>query len=293
VLATVLARYWERHGQHLASAARTKQALGLWLEHFGEIAVDELQSIPRQQVFQDWLRGKKMSPATIHRVLTVGKAALNHAKRSGDLPNPPYIQTIPKSQRQAKAPLGRPLEIEEIVKLLSEAKPESLRLFIVYSLATAARPDAVLELALDQCDVDRRLIHLNPPDRIQSNKHRPIVRMPELLVPITEKLKAQPGKVFVVGNNDQPQKSIRTAWRRARSAAGLGDQVNPYSLRHTVARWLRQKGVDPLQISGQLGHQHENMSDVTSVYAPYDPSYQDEACAAINQLLLALRVNCV
>jgi len=38
-------------------------------------------------------------------------------------------------------------------------------------------------------------------------------------------------------------KEVKAAWRRVRAAAGLDGAVQPYSLRHTVARYLRASGV--------------------------------------------------
>jgi len=224
----------------------------------------------------------------VQRIVTSGAAAISFAHKRGDIANAPHILRIPKPKGQPSAPpKGRPLELDEVARLFDAADRESLRLFIIYALATGARPDAVLDLSLEQCDVKNRLINLLPEGREQTTKHRPIVKMPEAIVPLTEQLKAIEGKQFVIGNGDKPQKSIRRAWRNARTAAELDDQVNPYSLRHTVARWLRQQGVDAWQVSAQLGHKRSELS-ITEIYAPHDPNWLVEACGAIDVLLRKL-----
>jgi integrase len=38
-------------------------------------------------------------------------------------------------------------------------------------------------------------------------------------------------------------KKLNKAWRGMRTAAELDEEVNPYSIRHTVARWMRQNDV--------------------------------------------------
>jgi len=188
--------------------------------------------------------------------------------------------------------MGRPMELEEVARLFDAAGTESLRLFIIYALATGARPDAILDLSLAQCDVKNRLINLLPEGREQTTKHRPIVKIPEVIVPLTERLIATDGKQFVIGNGDKPQKSIRRAWRNARAASNLDDRVQPYGLRHTIARWLRQAGVDAWQVSAQLGHKRSELS-ITEIYAPHDPSWLVEASGAIDQFLRQLRVKSV
>jgi len=63
--------------------------------------------------------------------------------------------------------------------------------------------------------------------------------------------------------------------------------VNPYSLRHTVARWLRKEGVPAWEVAAQLGHKRLEFSN-TEIYAPFDPSYLNQAVAGIDKLLHTL-----
>lgn len=60
--------------------------------------------------------------------------------------------------------------------------------------------------------------------------------------------------------------------------------MNPYSLRHTVARHLRASGVPAWEVSAQLGHKRKDLS-ITEIYAPFDPSYLSNAVAAIDLYL--------
>lgn len=61
-------------------------------------------------------------------------------------------------------------------------------------------------------------------------------------------------KEVLVTYHGQPVKKINKAWRALREAAELDRSVNPYSIRHTVARWMRQHGVGAWEVAAQLGH---------------------------------------
>ncbi|WP_417449563.1 tyrosine-type recombinase/integrase [Kordiimonas sp.] len=165
-------------------------------------------------------------------------------------------------------------------------------MFIILMIATAARPDAIRELTRGQCDVKSRLIKLNPNERAQTKKYRPTLRMPESIVPVIKRFDADAPEVYLVGGSDEMLKSVRTTWLTARKNAKLDDQVNPYSLRHTMARWLRKSGVPAWEVSAQLGHKRQDLS-ITEVYAPYDPGYLGEATKAIDTFFAELRANSV
>ena len=101
-----------------------------------------------------------------------------------------------------------------------------------------------------QLDFENRLIELNPHGRMQTKKIRPIVKMPETLALVLEG--APNDHLFTY--KGKPVKCVRTAWRNLRDKCGLDDAVQPYSLRHTMARWLRKSGVSAWETAAQLGH---------------------------------------
>jgi len=284
-LAEVLSRYYSQHAETLPSAERTRHSLKLWLEFFGEATVSDLHNIARQEAFQNWLRGRKQSAGSIARILTSGKAAINRAWKRGEIRSVPFIQTV---EVKNAPPKGRPLEVSEIITLIENASPH-LRDFIFWMLGTGARPDAILDLTWRQVDKEYGIIQLNPAGRRQTKKYRPSVRLPTNLLDLVN---ADELSSHVVQYEGRPVRAIRTAWRRTRAKAGLDDQVQPYSLRHTLARWLRMQGVPVWEVAAQLGHSIQNYS-ITERYAPYDPSYLRASTAAIEAILADLRVSCV
>ncbi len=88
----------------------------------------------------------------------------------------------------------------------------------------------------------------------------------------------------VISFNGAPVKSVRTAWKRTRRKIGLDEAVNPCSLRHTAARWMRKEGVPAWDVSAQLGHQSTEFS-MTELYAPYSPDHMKKSAAALDKFL--------
>ncbi len=184
--------------------------------------------------------------------------------------------------------MGRPLDVDEIAALI-EVAPVHLRDFIIWMIGTGARPDAILELTWEQVNRRDGVIQLNPPGRPQTSKYRPSVRLPKNLLPLVSQSISRGPVILYEGKKVA---AIRTSWRKARENAGLDGEVQPYSLRHTVARWLRAHSVPVWEVAAQLGHSIQTHT-ITERYAPYDPAYLKAATAAIDTLLADLRSRCV
>jgi Phage integrase family len=207
---------------------------------------------------------------------------LQRAWRRGEIAGAPYIPSVKVDYGE---PLGRPLKIEELARLLREA-PDHLRLMLLILIGTACRPEAALELTGAQLDFDDRLIDLNPRGRAQTKKFRPVVKMPDTLASVLAN--APSGRLVTF--RGRPVKKINKAWRSIRVAAELDDEVNPYSIRHTVARWMRQNGVPAWEVAAQLGHKSRDYR-TTELYAAFDPAYLQNAVRAIDVLFEKIRAS--
>ena len=289
----ILARYWAGHARHIASHERTRIALTYWMDFWQERTLDDVRPISEQEAFHQWLLAKGMKVTTASRVLGAGRAAINRAWKRGEIENPPFVQEIATAQdKQVAPPKGRTMEPGEVARLFEASTHTPLHAFVVLLVATAARPSAVLELTLAQCDVKNRLIELNPQGRVQNKKYRPTLRMPESVVPLLQNLHdSYPPSVHIVGKSGSPIASVKRSWDAARKKAWLDDEVRPYSLRHTMARWLRKQGVPAWEVSAQLGHKQKGLG-ITEIYAPHDPSYLSKSTKAIDSFFGHLRRNC-
>lgn len=282
-LASLFARYYEHHGQKLKSAGLIQIALRYWLDFYTDKTLAAAAEITQQERFHAWLvQSKGLKPNSAARIISNGKTAINWAWKRGEIDRVPYF--MPIKNVGVVPPRGRPLELSEIARLIKAAKEPHLRDFILLMLATASRPDAIFELKFSQCDFENGLIELNAPNRTQTKKHRPTVKMPDQLKSYLKNLAESSSSEYVINYRGRPVKNLRTMWRTARLTAGLDDQVNPYSLRHTVARHLRKSSVPAWEVAAQLGHKVRAAS-TTEIYAPFDPSYLSQAKQAIDALL--------
>ncbi len=248
-----------------------------------------------QQAFV-WAREEEgVRPATISRDLSVLRAALNKAHRDHPdrMPSAPKIYDVPATEGRK-----RYLTEDEFGRLLAAAKTRHLRLFILLSVATGARPDAILDLRWDAIDWEGGHIHLNPNGRIQTTKARPIV---PLLGALWDELKAErkeeerrartarararkrPVSSFVISYGGYAVGSVRTAFREAATLAGLGSDVVPYTLRHTAATWLAQAGMPLWDVAQYLGHSDTRM--VERHYAHHHPDHKARAAGVLDAAL--------
>ncbi len=281
-LADVVQAYYLQHGRHLPAAKWLKYAVAHWVRFFGEaISVWDATRPAQIERFIDDLRGRGLKPSSINAVLTAGKAALNRSWRRGELIRQIHVPSVKVTRTQPK---GRPLSIDECAAWLDASAPHFHALLFI-CLATGSRPEAVKELRWGQVDFEEGLLHLNPEEREQTSKRRPVVKMPPLLIAY---LRHSPRECdFVVSYRSKPVGRYYTALGESRKRAGLDERVNLYSARHTVARWMRKEKVPFEEVSGQLGHRIRGFA-ITEIYAAYSPDYQENATAAIERLLQAI-----
>ena len=282
-IAEALRVYWEEHGATIPSADNAMVSCRYWLDFFEDKSIAEAAKMPMQRRFHAWLAEEHgLSGSTINRVVSVGRAAVNRAWKNGEIASAPYFAVVEEDEKE---PLGRPLTIEETARLIEGMRTEHSVRFCLLMIGTLARPDAVIGLSREQCDLEHGLIRLNPAGRKQTKKYRPVVKLPPMLRAMIKE--SGPGPLLTYGG--KPIRSVKTAFRGARRRAGLGEEVNPYSFRHTLARWMRKEGVPGWEVAAQLGHKGRGLS-TTEIYAPFDPSYLDGACAAIERFACELRV---
>ena len=280
-LAEIFARYYEQYGSKLRSHDNVQRYLRYWLDFHKTATVKEACALHRQEAFRNYLENDLgLGKNSIRQILTIGKAALNWAWKRGEISSVPYIELV---KVPTPPPKGRPLEVEEVATLIDSADYH-LKAFILMMLSATARNRAILDLTFDQIDFRNDLIDLNPRGREQTLKFRPKVKIPETLKPWLTLQKDISQTGHVIEFKGAPVKSIRTAWRTLRQATNMDDAVQPYGLRHTMARWLRKSSVPAWEVAAQLGHKSPDVS-TTEIYAPFDPSYLFKSTAAIDAFL--------
>ena len=280
-LAEVFLDYWNGQGSKLRSHETSKIHLRYWTDFWGDVSVAAVRDVRKQEAFRLWLSDRGLAHNSINRCLEVGRAAIRRAWKRGVISSAPFVQMLPTIET---APMGRPLSREEAGALYQGATQDHVRHIILIGLATGARPEAITDLTWDRIDFKSGLIRLNPEGRAQNKKYRPIVKIgPAFLDYLRSAEKKRQGEFVIMFRNKRIRR-LDTGWRKALAAAKLDRRVNLYSLRHTVARYLRMEGVDTMEIANLLGHRKLGF-DMTMRYAPHAPDYLKKSTDVLDGLI--------
>jgi integrase len=272
---TLATRYYERHAINTASAEAAFYHARHIIDGLGHCTLAEL-TIERQERFVATLRGNGLSSGYISRILSDLRAGIMRAWKRQEIDRPVHITDVQRDPGR-----DRVLDLSELGGLLAAAadEPPYVTMFLLLSLATGARPGTVLELTREQVNLERSFIDLNPPDRARTAKGRPVVP----LVPVLRPWIVRVPSGWLVQLDGRPLAGIRSAWGRLRAKAGLGGEVIPYTLRHTVATHLHATGVPMDQIAAFLGHSTGRRT--TEKYVHYRPEYLGAARDAVEGLI--------
>ena len=244
---------------------------------FAGYLVAEL-SKAEQEDFVKALRAKGYAGSYIDDILGTLKAAINFAIREEQLCFAPHIISVDRGD-----PKDYAIELEELAALIDAIEEEHVLTWMAVSLNTLCRPGNALDLTRPQCDFRRALVNLNPKGRRQTKKYRPIVPMTDAVTP---HLQVESDYIVTYTKKKRPIGSIKRAFRATKKRAGLDEPwVRPYSVRHTMARLLRQFGVPDWEVQGMLGHKK---LDTTEIYAPYVPDYLGQARRTIDAIVQEL-----
>lgn len=279
-LREVFSEYERNHAAKLRSAKTVTILLRYWLEFWKEAPVSAARDVIKQEDFRAFLFGKGLRHNSVNRVLEIGRAALNRAYRRHVLSSVPYIQCL---EVENVRPMGRPLSREELRRMYWQGSEEPhFRLYMLIALGTGARPEAITQLTWPQVDFEAGIIHLNEEGRKQTSKRRPTVRMPDRLAAILKALPKNTPRVLMFRGRALGR--MVSVWPKVRERTGLPGRVNAYSLRHSVASYLRAQGVPVWEVAGQLGHKMPGLT-VTERYAHLDPMFMMASAAALDALL--------
>ena len=176
-------------------------------------------------------------------------------------------------------------------------KRSALHRFLILSVATLSRPDAVHDFSTApgkrQWNADRRVICLNPEGRRQTKKYRATVIAPKQLIPLINQVSG-----FWI-----PGLSVRSAWETMVGHLGwpAEGEGGMKLIRRSIAQMLRDAGtemawsedwrmeiraVSEKQIEVQLGHR--KIKSVTDLYAFFRPAYLSSVTRALESIIEAI-----
>jgi integrase len=244
---------------------RARWAWGRLEAHFGALRPDQVDRAACRAYVA--ARGAKVGAGTVHTELTYLRAALRWHDRSG-----PWVVELPSKP----PPKSRHLTREEYARLVTAAKSQHVRLFIILALSTAGRMAAILDLTWDRVDFERGLIRLGEGEK--RRKGRATVPMTAGARAALEEAAKARTSAHVIEYGGERVAKIRKGFATAAEAAGLA-WVTPHALRHTAAVWMAEAGVPMAQIAQYLGHSDSRVTE--RVYARFSPAFLRGAAAAL------------
>lgn len=300
-ISVVLENYFLERTDHLRSKGAARHAGRLMLECWGEIVKVNALTEEQQKKFVRWSLARNHAIAYVSRNIGVLAAAMAHGKVKIDLTYSEgailakWPEFKPKPPREIYEPTD-----QELGRLLRANIPQNLRRWVMNSMATGGRPEAVLQLSPSSRQRELGLINLNPAGRRQNKKYRATVRELRVQTQWLNEWERAATKAAKRGMELPPEyctyasvDSLDTALRRVRLLPEIDvPRISAYSIRNRVASVLRASKTPRVsgdQISYQLGHRRPTgMSEArtTRGYGEFGPDYLSEAAQALEAWVL-------
>jgi integrase len=217
----------------------------------------------------DDIEGVRRRRATANRVLTVLKAALNHAFREGRVPNDEAWRRV-KPFREADAARVRYLLHDEARRLVNATDP-GLRQMVQAALLTGCRYGELAALRVYDFDGEAGTITIRT---AKGGKARHVVLTDDGIVLFCRLAMGKPSDALMLQRPDGKRWGKAHAQRplaHACRAAHISPAASFHVLRHTYASHLVTAGA-PLQVvAANLGHADTRMTE--KHYAHLAPNY--------------------
>jgi len=247
------------------------------------------------------------SLSTIEGSVAQLQAAINHAWRRGDTRaaakfKPTPIRELNRTPQHRsdveqlaamfrycvdpRPPKGKRNSWSEKARAARESNRAALHRFLMLSVATIGRPDAVHDVSLKaerrQWNSNARILTLNPAGRRQTKKYRAAVPIAWQVALHLDDEAAKKKPSFFVG----PQ-SVRKAWEAMAAEIGLpgSGEAGMKLIRRSMADLLRQRLPTEAWGEIELFLGHDKFDAVSDLYAPFRPDYLRRALAAIEAVI--------
>lgn len=206
------------------------------------------------------LTGRKWSPITVNRHLSLMRSAWNWARNTGWIPLKQDRMWPTNLMLKEKARI-RFLSSEELDAVMAAVDSDQvMKAAILVAISTGVRQGELL--GLKWADINFAKQHLTLLETKTDTARR--VYIPSAAVEALQGLKARPvvSPIWVFLTRDgkpMTAPTLNARWREIRKAAKLED-FRWHDLRHTCASYLAQNGSTLLEIGGVLGHKSPTMT---------------------------------
>ena len=226
----------------------------------GKADVPETLSQPTLAHYVSWLGQQGYRPATISRKMAAVRSFLDYLQNTNVLTDPSLRAGL-RPPRAAR-PRPRVLTPEELQALLEapakQDSPRSLRDAAILALlyATGLRAAEVVALTVDQVDLERGWVGRTQHPEPQLPLGRALKPMRRYVVDGRPHLTRRADERSLFLNQRGDRLSRQGLWlvvKRWTARAGLGGDLSPHSLRHTLAHHMLQEGRSRREVQQVLG----------------------------------------
>jgi integrase/recombinase XerD len=207
-----------------------------------------------------WLRGQGYKPATVSRKMAAVRSFLEYLQRENILADP----SLRAGLRPPRAPRPRPrvLSAEELNALLTapaqQDSPRSLRDAAILALlyATGLRAAEAVALRVDDLDLAEGWVTRPQTEQPRLPLGSALASMRRYVVDGRPHLARRVDDRSLFLNQRGQRLSRQGLWlvvKRWTTRAGLGADLSPHSLRHTMAQHLLQQGRSRKEVQQLLG----------------------------------------
>ncbi len=248
---------YEEYVKNSFSAAylrSVKLSLKQLADYFGSESSLESIKVLELEKFKSVLYKRAPGGASVY--LRTLKAAFNKAVDWELIQTSPFTKIkIKKIQKNKPAFINR----AELNKILECTKKEELKNIFIFSFETGCRPCEILQLRWSAIDLALKIITVGDKKLITKNKKCRIIPMTQnvqkLLLKKQELRSEENGYVFCKENGFPYNRDyVSRAFKKARRAAELNEEIHWYSLRHSNATHLGLAGTPISVIKDLLGH---------------------------------------
>lgn len=327
----VVEAYLEGHATTIRAEEQAIRSAGLVAEWLRDVVKDAAAPLAfwspsRQKQFAEWLRDAKSHRAgTIERVFNDVAAAFNDAARVKMRPDPmggeiegALVSHAPQIVMR-RGNIARDLKMQparkggytpslvEMARMLDAIETRHLRRWAIMALCTWGRSEAILDFDPDrQIDPRTGLLDLNPPSRIQTNKHRPRILATRCLIDWLPVWRAEDiareTRLRGTAPTEPPALLVYkgVAVRSVkRGVSRIGDridlpQMTPRSFRRFMPTMVKRMcGLIPRERRSMwLGHSIDEGSKTTDHYEAFDPEALRSVALATDFVMLELQKLC-
>lgn len=247
---------------------------------FGERLITEITAKDINN-YHNFLVDRKVSKAMVITARVILSRAFESAVINGIMySNPVKLVSAPKRKVLSNKKKQKPLSLDEIEKVLSEARG-SVRNFLGISIFTGMRSGELLALTWDDVDFDSETITIDKTLSAGMIEDSPKTRSSERDIEMADRAKEyflaqrretglQNTYLFLNGKGEHHSNHnvFYNGFHDILDSLGL-ERRSPHNTRHTFASIMLNNEIDIMWVSHMLGH--ESVAITLSMYAHYMP----------------------